>query len=278
MRHDAGPGADRALDPERYYDELAEDEWARLDASPKHRLEFRNTVDYLREHLPDAGRVLDVGGGAGRYAVWLAEHGHCVRLADFSAGQREVAGRKIREHGVAERVTVEAADVRDLPYEDAAFDAVCCLGGPLSHVVDGAERRRAVRELARVARDDAPVFVSVIGRIALLQHVVAHLPDHYHRLPTFASDGDWTPAVADVDDPTFAETHFYRAAELREELSGSLDVVTLVGLEGVASNHAEPTNRADEAGLEALRTVVRGLREDETVVDLSEHILAVCRA
>lgn len=267
-----------ALDPERYYDELAEGEWERLESTPKHRLEFETTLDYLREHLPEDGRVLDVGGGAGRYAVWLAERGHRVRLADISAGQRATAREKLREHDVADRVTVEAADLRDLPYEENVFAAVCCLGGPLSHVTDAAARERAVGELARVARTDAPVFISVIGRIALLQHIVAHLPGHYDRLPTFARDGDWTPAIADDGDPAFARTHFYRAEELREELAAALDVRTLVGLEGIAANHGEATTEADEEGLAALRSVLSDLREDPTVVDISEHILAVCRA
>ncbi|WP_267879586.1 hypothetical protein [Haladaptatus cibarius] len=35
---------------------------------------------------------------------------------------------------------------------------------------------------------------------------------------------------------------------------------------------------ADEEAVESVREVVTMLREDRTVVDFSEHILAVCRA
>lgn len=46
-------GSWELLDPETFYE----------------RLEFEGTVEYLERHLPASGRVLDAGGGAGRYTV-----------------------------------------------------------------------------------------------------------------------------------------------------------------------------------------------------------------
>lgn len=152
-----------AIDPRTYYDDLGEGEWERLEQSVKTTFEFENTTDYLDERLPESGHVLDVGGAAGRYSIWLAERGYRVTLADLSEEQLAIAREKVREHGVEDRVTIERADLRELPYADDACDATCCLGGPLSHVVDETERERAVRELRRVSAPGAPVFVSVIG-------------------------------------------------------------------------------------------------------------------
>ena len=46
-------------------------------------LEFARTKELLLRHLPPApARVLDVGGGPGAYAVWLAELGYDVHLVD----------------------------------------------------------------------------------------------------------------------------------------------------------------------------------------------------
>jgi 2-polyprenyl-3-methyl-5-hydroxy-6-metoxy-1,4-benzoquinol methylase len=36
----------------------------------------------LQRHLPANASVLDVGGGSGVHATWLAEQGHHVRLID----------------------------------------------------------------------------------------------------------------------------------------------------------------------------------------------------
>lgn len=270
------------LDPEAYYDDQGAAEWDRLEANPVTRLELESTMHYLREHLPEAGHVLDAGGGAGRYAVRLAERGHDVTLLDVSAGQVAVARRKAAEYAPADRVAVGRGDVRALPLPDDAFDAVCCLGGPLSHVVDADRRRRAVDELRRVARPGAPVFVSVVGRLAALTDVVKRVLDRSHGLLVpLAEHGDYTAEVVAETGAagSFAEFHAFRADELRALLeSRGLAVETLAGLEGVASVMAEELSEASAAALDDVRAVVELLREDPAVVDASEHILAVCRA
>jgi len=276
-----------SIRPENYYDEYGAAEWKRLDAGPKARYEFENTVAYLDDRLPPSGRVLDAGGAAGRYAVWLAERGHEVTLADVSETQRDIAREKAAEHGVAEKVTVEAGDIRDLPYEEGAFDAVCCLGGPLSHVVAPLERARAARELRRVAAPGAPVFVSVMGLVAVLQQLVqvAHeFEQGARQLSGLLESGTYDASLledAGVTDPDFVECHFFRAAELRRLLTeAGLSVDTLVGLEGVASNASGPLRAASEAALREVDEVVTDpeFREDPTVADLSEHIMAVAVA
>lgn len=275
------------IDPANYYDAFAENEWDRLERSPKARFEFENTIAYLSEYLPDEGHVLDAGGAAGRYAIWLAERGYHVTLTDVSETQLDIAREKVDDHGVADRVRVEYGDLRDLPFEDGTFDAVCSLGGPLSHVIDPGERERAVRELRRVAVPGAPTFVSVIGLIAVAERLVQVAPEFeqgVRQLPGLVESGTYSEELleaADVDNPTFVETHFFRSAELRDLLSANgFSVETMVGLEGVASNFGDSLDEASEDAVGTVREVVMDpeLREDPTVVDASEHILAVGHA
>ena len=61
-------------------------------------LEFARTQQILERHLPSApATIADIGGGPGRYAVWLAERGLprapggsrvAARRAGASCGQR----------------------------------------------------------------------------------------------------------------------------------------------------------------------------------------------
>ncbi len=273
------------MDPQRFYDESGETEWERLDANPVTRMEFENTVAYLDEHLPSLGRVLDAGGGPGRYSAWLAERGHEVTHCDLSAEQVRLARETVRERGLADRVACHHADVRDLPFATDRFDAVCCLGGPISHVTDADERDRALRELRRVARSGAPAFVSVIGRLASLRDGIKHvLPEEsgerHGFLDVIAHEGDYTQDLVDEHaGDGWAECHFYRADELRRDLDAvGFDVTTLVGLEGLASNLGAELAAASDAAVDEVRSVVADLREDPAVVDFSEHLLAVCRA
>jgi 2-polyprenyl-3-methyl-5-hydroxy-6-metoxy-1,4-benzoquinol methylase len=106
---------DVPMDPPGFYDEYGEREWERLDRDFHHRLEFEETVHFLQRDLPASGRVLDVGGGAGRYAVWLAERGYDVRLVDPSERQVQLAREKAGTSGVADRVRAGVGDVRNLP-------------------------------------------------------------------------------------------------------------------------------------------------------------------
>ena len=55
-------------------------------------------------------------------------------------------------------------------------------------------------------------------------------------------------------------------------------MVAIAGVEGAASNFDHEVEEADESQQEYLAEAVRETREDEVVADLSNHILAVCRA
>ncbi len=83
---------------ERAYDRQPEREWERMD---RHRTEFGVTLRALAEHLPPPpGRVLDCGGGPGRYAIELARRGYEVMLYDLSAACLRLAREKAAEAGV----------------------------------------------------------------------------------------------------------------------------------------------------------------------------------
>src|ERR1700733_13265223 len=79
------------------------DEWARLD-SASGALEFQRACKLLDKHLPSCARILDLGGGPGRYSMQLARRGHRVVLADLSATMLETARRKLAEAGVIDHI------------------------------------------------------------------------------------------------------------------------------------------------------------------------------
>jgi 2-polyprenyl-3-methyl-5-hydroxy-6-metoxy-1,4-benzoquinol methylase len=93
---------------------------------------------FLVEHealLPRAGRALDIAGGAGRHAVWLARRGLDVTLVDVSDVALEAAERRAGDAHVTlrlRRVDLEADDA-ELPA--GPFDLVLCW-----HFLDRAHR------------------------------------------------------------------------------------------------------------------------------------------
>lgn len=268
------------MNPEQFYDELASGEWKRLQSNPVGRFEFENTIAALGSHLPDGGTVLDAGGGPGRYSVWLAEHGFHVEHLDVSREQVRLAREHAVDHEVGDRVSCQKGDIRNLPFDDERFDAVCCLGGPLSHVLDADDRETVVNELARVANPGAPVFVSVIGLLNAIRDGIKHGLDHPGVLTEFADSGDYTQDLVEKHDAEgWAECHFFRATELETLLEAAgFDVEKLIGLEGPASTMGPELADASDDAVEAVREVVQTYQTDPAVVDFSEHILAVCWA
>ena len=56
------------------------------------------------------GRALDLAGGAGRHALWLARHGWDATLADVSDEGLAIAGQRAEQAGVALTLRREPAD------------------------------------------------------------------------------------------------------------------------------------------------------------------------
>lgn len=71
-----------------------------------------DTVIDLLTSVP-AGRAVDLGAGAGRHALWLANRGWSVTAVDFSAEGRAELGRAAADvpAAVAERITVVGDDL-----------------------------------------------------------------------------------------------------------------------------------------------------------------------
>jgi ubiquinone/menaquinone biosynthesis C-methylase UbiE len=145
-------------------------EWHRLVKNPYHQLELVTTMHFLDKYLPRHGLLLDAGGGPGRYTLELAKKGYDLILLDATQANLDFAKRQVNRQRLQARIKqITAGSIVDLTeFSDSTFDAVLCTGGPLSHVLDPLDRQRAISELVRVAKLGAPIFVSVMGRLAVL--------------------------------------------------------------------------------------------------------------
>ncbi len=89
------------------------------------RLEPSGFLRSVAEQLPSTGRALDVAGGAGHDALWLARRGLDVTLVDVSDVALDRAAEAARESGVALRVQRLDLEVEPLPR--GPFEVVLCL-------------------------------------------------------------------------------------------------------------------------------------------------------
>lgn len=249
----------------------------RLSRPGAPQMEFERTKELLQRFLPDPPAVvLDVGGGPGVYAVWLAELGYGVHLVDavpLHVEQAAVAGA-----GARRPFTAEVGDARHLRPESDSFDAVLLLG-PLYHLTERADRVQALAEAARVARPGAPVVAAAISRFASL---FDGLTRGYLGDPTFDAIVQRDLEEGQHRNPTdrvewFTTAYFHHPEELRAEMDDAgLAFEGLFGLEGPASLVGYMwDDREDRAQL--LR-VARAVEQEPTLIGLSSHLLVVARA
>ena len=182
------------------------------------RLELVRTQEIIRRHLPGPPlEILDVGGGAGVHAAWLADDGHSVHVIDPMPSHVEQANRLA---GPRRRITAEVGDARRLAVTDGTVDAVLLLG-PLYHLTERDDRVLALSEAGRVVRPGGFVFVAAISRFASL---LDGLSREFLTDPGFRSivEGDLRDGQHRNPDRVphwFTTAYFHHPAELPDEAS-----------------------------------------------------------
>lgn len=117
----------------------------------------RKLVDWLPWRGDE--QVLDVGCGRGTAMIMAAKRLQSGTVTgvdiwkaeDLTGNQMEATLENARIEGVAERVKVETADARDLPFPDDFFDTVISMT-TLHNIEKAGDRRRALAEMLRVLK------------------------------------------------------------------------------------------------------------------------------
>lgn len=160
-----------------YYDGF--DEWARLDTA-EGRVEFRRMCALIDRYVGPGSRLLDLGGGPGRYTLAMAERGHSCQLVDLSPRQVEIARTRIGgafPDRIPPPVVGDAADLSG--FATGSFDSVLAFG-PFYHLTDPAARAAAAAECHRVLGPGGVLmaaFIPRIGGVAALIDRAARRPD-----------------------------------------------------------------------------------------------------
>jgi len=259
----------------RYYNEVAEEE--RLGAGAS-QLEFARTKEVVLRYLtPPPATILDVGGAAGAYALWLADSGHHVHLID--AVPRLVQEAQRRSAAAANPISsCQVGDARKLPFDDGFADAVLLLG-PLYHLTEPSERLGALREAYRVLRPGGVMFAAAISRYA---SALDGLSRDLFADPAFApivqkdlEQGQHRNETAKWD--YFTTAYFHRPEELQAELvSAGFNCEAVLGIEGPGWFLPDFNERwTDTRKRGDLLRVARALEGEASIVGFSAHLLAV---
>jgi ubiquinone/menaquinone biosynthesis C-methylase UbiE len=245
------------------------------------QIELIRTQELVMRYMPPPPAViLDIGGGPGVYACWLARQGYEVHLVDAHPLHVEQARQASQAQPDAPLAGIAVGDARSLKRPDASVDVVL-LFGPLYHLTERADRLTALREAHRILRPAGVLFAVGISRFtsvldglcqgflddpAFVQIVERDLTDGQHQNP--------------VNHPAYFTTAFFHdPKELETEVkeSGFLYERTLP-IEGpLWLSPYVVANFHDQGKRELFLTLVRRLEQESSLLGASAHLLAVAR-
>jgi len=245
------------------------------------QLEMVRTEELLDRFMPPPPAVvLDVGGGSGHYACWLAKKGYEVHLIDpvpLHVDQARQASGQQPDHPLA---SVTTGDARHLEHSDNSTDAVL-LFGPLYHLTEWEDRQTVLREAQRVLKPEGIIMAVGISRFAstldgldsgfiddpqFVQIMDRDLIDGQHRNPT--------------NNPNYFTTaYFHHPFELQTEVEavGFQDGKTLA-IEGPGWAAKDFEQRwQDIARRDQLLDLIRKIEEEPSLLGMSGHIMVTAQ-
>lgn len=245
------------------------------------QLEHARTQELLARYLPAAPAViLDIGGGPGVYAAWLAQQNYEVHLVDPVPSHLEQARQLSTRQAAAPIASVTLGDAGALSFSEACADAVLLLG-PLYHLIEPQDRITALQEARRVLKPGGVLCAAIISRFAsalggLFQNALAD--------PVFAQIVAEDLRTGEHRNPTenifyFTEAYFHRVEEIEAEIQAAgLTHQRTLAIEGVGwllQNFETWWN--DSKRREQLLGLVRQLESERSLLGASAHIMAVAR-
>ena len=261
------------MDPvRRYYRERGESELHRLDNPYEGAVERELHRRAFEDLIPSGARVLDLGGGPGHWTAWLLDRGHRVVLADLSVAMLDLARRELGARGLAPDAILEV-DARDLSqFGDAEFDVVLALG-PFYHLVDAADRERALAEAHRVLRPGGLLLATVMMRYAwMLSTLLSGVPNAA-GMARLVADGVYRSAVAGP----LTEAYLFLAAEVAPFFTGggfeTMRVVASQGFLNQVQEQVAELRQRDEAAYQELLDAAYEASTDASILGLSGHLL-----
>ena len=252
------------------------DELGRL-TDPRGQLEFEHTKEIILRRLPPPPAVAaDIGGGPGRYALWLAQMGYQVVHRDLMPLHVDQLRR-----AVGSRPCIQSAvgDARQLDLGDDTADAVLLLG-PLYHLDRRRDRLQVLAEARRVMRPGGMVFAAAISRWAtrindiLRARLYEILPHAEAELAPLERTGRMPPLY-----PGSFCGYAHRPGQLRAELAAAgFHVTDLVCVEGPPFLLADLDERlADPEDRRVVLETARALERVPELLGVGLHLLATAQ-
>lgn len=227
---------DRTQQIAQFYDDAPQQEWDRLGEGI---IEYDLTAALMARHIRPGDRVLDIGGGPGRYSLLLAAMGCQVTLFDLSQGNLALARQKAQEQALPLQ-TIHGNALDAAAYPDEPFDHVLMMG-PLYHLFEEEERLQAIRNALAVLRPGGSLWLVFL---MLLAGMLYYMDTGMEGLKGEIAEQNGYPECVRADrvwqGQAFTQARFDPISYVRDFCAGlGLEQPMLIAQEGILGAHRE---------------------------------------
>lgn len=239
------------------------------------KFEFERIKKLIESYISEPkSTIIDVGGGTGKYAYWMAKKGHQVHLVDPVLKHIYLAEQ--RASTLKNKFSVTQGAAHQLDFPDNSADVVV-LHGPLYHLQNLEERVVAIKEAIRVVKNKGIILGFAINHTAstlvgLLQGLV-HKSSFFNMCKEELSTGVHNPPN---DFPWLLAEGFYHSPEkLKEEFQlPSLQYLNTYAVEGMVwLDKNFFANLTHQKKRERLLQLMELTENERSILSFSPHLM-----
>ena len=197
--------------------------------------EFERIKSLVERHISSpALKIVDVGGGTGKYSEWLAKKGHQVHLVEPIPKHIKLAQN--RANKLKNKFSVQFGESQKLAFRDNFADLVL-LHGPLYHLQKKADRDLTISEAKRIVKKGGIILAIAINYTAStlvgLLNGLIHKNSFFNMCKAELTSGIHNPPN---DFPwLLAEAYYHKPEQLKDEfISQELTYLNTYAVEGMA--------------------------------------------
>lgn len=228
--------------------------------------------------LCDQQTIIDVGGGTGKYAEWLAQKGHRVHLIEPLEKHLAIAEKRSRK--LKNKFTIHQAEARNIPLQNHIADIVI-LHGPLYHLQHSEDRSRAILEAKRLLKNGGIVLGFAINYTA--STLVGLLQGQIHKRPFFNMCVE--ELKSGVHNPPegfsylLAEAYYHKPSELKLEfVTQGFEYLNTYAVESIAWLDKDYfMNMTIEKKRHTLNKLTELIENDSELMAFSPHMMIAAK-
>lgn len=241
--------------------------------------EFERIKSLIEKYITlPSSKIIDVGGGTGKYSEWLAKKGHEVFLVEPVHKHIQIAQN--RANKLKNKFSVQLGESRKLNFPDSFADLII-LHGPLYHLQKKEDRALTIREARRALKRTGIILGFAINYTAStmtgLLNGLIHKKSFLNLCQEELTTGIHNPPH---DFPwLLEEAYYHKPEELKKEFT-SRDLIHLntYAVEGMVWLDRDFfSSIANEKKKDTLMKLIRLTENDSYLLPFSPHMMIAAK-